>query len=104
MNITMNEISQLFGPFLAGLILGLVYFGGLWFTVKRTIANEHSHFWLLPSLFLRMAIVLLGFYFVSQGKLLNLLVCFCAFLLVRIVLVRRLRPSRNQPGAKIPSL
>jgi F1F0 ATPase subunit 2 len=54
---------------IGGLILGILFFGGLWLTVKRTLGSPYIALWLLGSSLLRTAIVLTGFYFMAQGSL-----------------------------------
>ncbi|CAN5431682.1 hypothetical protein BH09BAC6_BH09BAC6_36260 [soil metagenome] len=46
---------------IGGLILGIVFFGGLWLTVKRTLGSPYVALWLLVSSVVRAAIVLTGF-------------------------------------------
>ena len=51
----------------AGVLLGAVFFGGLWWTVRKGLSSEQPALWFLGSLLLRTSITLAGFYFVSGG-------------------------------------
>ncbi|GIW83184.1 MAG: hypothetical protein KatS3mg105_4991 [Gemmatales bacterium] len=75
----------------AGAALGLFYFGGLWWTVRRIAHAQHPAGLLLASFVLRTLIVLIGFYFVMSGHWERLLACLAGFVMTRIVLIRRVR-------------
>ncbi len=51
----------------AGGLLGAIFFGGLWWTVRKGVSANQPALWFFGSLLLRMAIALAGFYFVSGG-------------------------------------
>jgi len=76
-----------------GALLGALYFGGLWLTVRRLPTLDHPMLWLLASTLTRLALVLAAFFVVSQGHWSWLLACLAGFVAVRIVLVRRARPA-----------
>jgi len=78
------------GALLAGSFLGVVFFGGLWWTVRKGIVSENPALWFLGSLILRTALILAGFYYVSQGHWTRLAACLAGFLIARIILVKRL--------------
>lgn len=63
----MNEVLNLILVLLIGLLLGIVFYGGLWLTVKMTLNKPNPGLWLLLSFVLRMAVVLVGLYAIS-GK------------------------------------
>ncbi len=78
---------------LAGLALGLVYFGGLWWTVMRAPQSPTPMLWFVGSLLLRTLVALSGFYFVSEGQALQLGVCLLGFVAARaLVLVASKKP------------
>lgn len=76
----------------AGLLLGAVYFGGLWWTVKHVVADGNA-LKLVASFFIRAAVVLVGFFGVLQVGLAALGTALVAFLGVRIATTRKLRPE-----------
>ena len=73
---------------ISGLILGFVFFGGLWLTVKKTLGRKDAVLWFFGSSLLRTAIVLTGFYFVAQGNLSQLLVSVAGFVAARFLVLR----------------
>jgi len=81
-----------------GAVLGALYFGGLWLTVRRLPRLDHPMLWLLASTITRLALVLAAFLLVSQGHWTRLLACLIGFVAVRLYLVRRARPT--EPPAK----
>src|ERR1019366_4491667 len=52
---------------LAGAALGVIFFGGLWWTVRQAVSSGHPARWFLGSGLLRTGIVLAGFYLVGGG-------------------------------------
>ena len=77
----------------AGLLLGAMFFGGLWWTVGRGMSSKQPAFWFFGSLLLRMSIVLAGFYFFSGGHWERLLLCLLGFVMVRLVVTWLTRSS-----------
>ena len=65
----MNEFLSLAPPLAAGLLLGAIFFGGLWWTVSKGVSSERPALWFFGSMLLRMSIALAGFYFVGGETL-----------------------------------
>ena len=83
----MIEAPALIFALLAGVMLGAIFFGGLWWTVRLGISSEWAAVWFLGSLLLRTTIALAGFYFVSQGDWRKVLACLLGFLIARFLVV-----------------
>ena len=83
----MNESLILALDWLAGAALGAIFFGGLWWTVRKGVSSGQPAVWFLGSLFLRMTIVLFGFYAISGGHWQRLLVSLMGFVMARVVVV-----------------
>lgn len=79
----MNNILLMVLPFVAGTIIGLLFFGGLWLTVKKALASKIPALWISGSFLLRISITLIGFYYVSQGNWQKLLICLTGFVSAR---------------------
>jgi len=97
----MNETVSLAPALVAGVLLGLMFFGGLWWTVRNSVVHERPALWFLGSLLLRTSIILAGFYFVSGGHWERLLTCLLGFVIARFVLTRLAGPPvqhRNSPA------
>lgn len=85
---TMNETLTLVLAWLAGGLLGTLFFGGLWWTVNRGFSSPRPALWFFGSLLVRMSIVLVGFYFVGHGRWERLVACFLGFIVARFIVVR----------------
>jgi F1F0 ATPase subunit 2 len=84
--------------FLAGGLLGVLFFGGLWWTVQKGVTSETPALWFIGSLLLRTGAILAGFYFVSQGHWSRLVACLLGFLIARVIVVQRLtRAPADEP-------
>ncbi len=88
----MHELIPLALPLGAGLALGAVFFGGLWWTVIRALSSRQPALWFLVSLLLRMSITLAGFFLVGRGNWDRWLACLLGFVGARCI-VQRTRPS-----------
>ena len=79
----MNEILYMLLAFIAGMTLGILFFGGLWFTVKKAVIAKKPAIWFFVSFFLRVSIILIGFYYISLGSWQRLIVCLLGFIVAR---------------------
>ncbi|HLS29580.1 MAG TPA: ATP synthase subunit I [Flavobacteriaceae bacterium] len=84
----MNEVLTLLLALLGGIALGVLFFGGLWLTVRKGLTSKRPTLFFMGSLVLRMAIVLVGFYYIGAGNWKNMLVGLGGFLIARIVITR----------------
>jgi len=71
-----------------GLLLGVFFYGGLWWTVRKGLGSPCPALWFLASYLLRTGIVLAGFYALSSGRWQRLLVCLLGFLAARFFVMR----------------
>jgi F1F0 ATPase subunit 2 len=76
-----------------GAVLGAFYFGGLWMTVRRVGTPQPASL-LFVSFLVRMGVVLLGFYFVMDGRWERLVACMVGFVLARSVLIHFLHDTK----------
>ena len=97
----MNEVLLLALSLSAGMLLGTIFFGGLWWTVRKGVSSEQPAFWFFGSLLLRMSIVLAGFYFVSGGHWERLLLCLVGFVIARLVVTRLTRSSGDNQSVPV---
>ncbi len=72
----------------AGGLLGLLFFGGLWWTVRRAFVSPRPAVWVGGSLLLRMAGAAAGFVLVSAGDWHRLLACLLGFWAARWLVLR----------------
>ncbi len=79
----MHEMLKLVAALASGVLLGAIFFGGLWWTVRRGVTSKRPALWFCGSLLLRTGIVLVGFYFVTGGHWQRLLACLLGFVIAR---------------------
>ena len=94
----MNDSLTLALAGLAGGALGAIFFGGLWWTVRRGIASTQPALWFFASLLLRTSVTLGGFYVVGGGQWERLLMCLLGFVAARVIvtwLSRSVAAHRN---------
>jgi F1F0 ATPase subunit 2 len=89
----MREALTFTSAWMAGLALGVVFYGGLWWTVRRYASSPRPGLWFGGSLLLRMGIALGGFYFVSAGDWKRLVLCLAGFVMARVTVTWATRPS-----------
>lgn len=80
-------------PLVAGMVLGLIYFGGLWMVLRRLPEIKHPAAWLGLSLVVRMLIVLLVLYLLFADSWQQLIMAVLGMLTSRAILVHRIKPG-----------
>src|ERR1035437_7095310 len=91
----MNEPLSLAFALAAGVLLGAMFYGGLWWTVRRGVSSKRVALWFLGSVLLRVGVALAGFYFVAGGHWQRLLRCLLGFVMARIAVTRLTRPPEE---------
>lgn len=84
----MNELVQILMVLITGMLLGALFFGGLWWTVQKGLSVRQPALWFCASMLLRTAVVLTGFYLVAGPDWKRLLVCLVGFIIARFVVIR----------------
>ncbi len=77
----------------AGYLIGMMYFGGLWWTVRRLADSPRPALVLAISYFVRTALLFVGFYLALGDHWLRLIFCFGGFLIARQQWMRKTRRS-----------
>jgi len=83
----MTDVPTVALGLLAGSALGVVFYGGLWWTVRR-VSGRVVGPWLVGSFLLRALIVLAGFFAVARGPWYGVAACFAGFLAARVAVTR----------------
>lgn len=101
----MNDAVVLWMAGGAGASLGVLFFGGLWWTVVKGSLSRHPALWFLGSLMLRTATCLAGFYYASGGQVDRLLACLLGFVIARFIVIwftsahdEQLNPTNHEAG------
>ena len=87
----MSETLNLVLALMAGVSLGALFFGGLWWTIRKSLSSQQPALWFLGSSLLRTMLVLAGFYFISVGHWQRLLVSLLGFAMARLMVTRLTR-------------
>ena len=83
----MDETLSLVLALVAGVLLGAIFFGGLWWTVQKVVSSNRSTLWFFVSLLMRTSILLAGFYLIAHGHWERLLMCLLGFVVARPIVM-----------------
>ena len=84
-----------------GGLLGLIFFGGLWLTVRRSLTAKHPGLWFLSSLALRTSVTMAGFVMIAGGSPAGLLCCTAGFVAAKMLMVVLARRSIRSGGGSL---
>ena len=79
----MRDARFIVAALAAGMCLGSVCFGGLWWTVSRGLAATTPALWFGLSALLRIAVTVSGLYCFARLGLPSLIACLCGLLMAR---------------------
>lgn len=79
-----------------GIMLGCVYFGGLWLTVCRLQHSRQPGLAMLTSLLVRLALVTLGLYLLAGGHWQRYAAALAGLLIARWWWIRRIVPREAE--------
>ena len=85
---------------LAGAMLGVVFFAGLWWTVRQLGSSRHVALLFLFSLLFRTGLVIVGFYFILGDSWQRLLAGLVGFIVVRLFATRYMHKTEQSHTAK----
>lgn len=95
----MNELTFIILSVFGGFLLGLFFFAGLWWTIKKSIVSKHAALLMLSSMTIRVCVVLSAFYYISLGSWKRILGCLAGFVLSKII-VNRWTKRESEKGTK----
>lgn len=95
------SLWRLIGALVGGGALGLFYFGGLWWTVRRLETTHNAGFFFAGSFIVRTAVTVAGLWLIAfwpmgGGSWPLLVTALAGFILMRHWLTRRLGPISNR--------
>lgn len=92
--VTLDGVAAL----LAGGLLGVFFYAGLWWTIRQGASSPTPLRWFFASLVVRTSIVLTGFYVVGAGQPGRMGLCLLGFILARVIVFRITRPVSTVRG------
>ena len=95
----MNDALILVFSGIAGVAIGAVFFGGLWWTVRRGMQSPRPALWFLASILVRMGIAITGFYFVGADQWQRFAACLVGFVIARLLITWKTRPTQEEHHA-----
>jgi len=99
--VSVSQAPALLLAFVAGLGLGLFYFGGLWLTVRRLPAARQPALLALGSMLARTVVVVAVLWLLLGLGVERLLAGVAGFLVMRTALVRGLRPGKDRDAEPV---
>lgn len=92
----MNEIVKVMIFFLAGAGIGIFYFGGLWWTLRKLSRSRRPHLLTLSSFLVRSGFCLAGLFWIArEGRWEYMVSSLLGIIGARWVLIRLLSPERE---------
>ena len=98
MTVTTADLMAYVPALLGGLLTGLLYYGGLWWTLQRLADTQHPGLLLGMSFLARTVIALAALFWFTDLQLSQILVFMVAFVIMRLVLTRRWGPNSRAAG------
>jgi F1F0 ATPase subunit 2 len=80
----------------SGVLLGVLVFGGLWWTVRYGLASPNPGLWFGISALLRLAVVLVTFYYMAIAGLSSAMICLLGLLVARLAITRFTRSLHQE--------
>lgn len=96
----MSDVLMLVAVLGAGMVLGVVYFGGLWATIQRLASARRPAVLAFTSFVLRTVVVVAGLTVLYSGDVRRLGIGVLGLLVVRTVAVRQARVSLTAAGGQ----
>jgi F1F0 ATPase subunit 2 len=81
----MSEPMWILISLITGLILGIVFFGGLYWTIRIGLTAKYPGLIFSFSFLLRTGVTLAAILWVSNGKPMRILTCLMGFVVVRLL-------------------
>ncbi len=89
---TSDELRYLLS-WAAGVALGGMFFGGLWWTVRLGMTSKRAAFWFLGSMLARTSLVLVGIFLITRGHWERMVPCLAGFIMARLAVSWFTRPQ-----------
>lgn len=77
--------------FLIGLLIGVLYFGGLYYSTQKFNDVRSPGLFMSLSMLIRMGILLVGLYYLAQSGYKSVLIGFLGIMIIRFVSVSKVK-------------
>ncbi len=77
----------MFVRLIGGILLGIIFFGGLYWSVNQLSKVRHPAVLMIVSAFVRMGILLFGIYLLADSNIKNIFAILIGVILVKVVMV-----------------
>lgn len=87
--------------FFIGIILGILYFGGLYLTVQKIYKSKNPSFLMVISLVIRMGGLVAAFFYISKNGYKNILFTLLGIIVARFIMIyvaRKQKINLNKGG------
>ncbi len=91
----MSDVGQIGLSALFGVLLGMVFFGGLFWTVQRGLQSQRPALTFVVSYFVRIFFVAICFWWMASHQWGSLPTCLCALVATRSVFTRLTRRGQR---------
>jgi F1F0 ATPase subunit 2 len=82
--------------FFIGIILGIIFFGGLYWTVLKLNYVKYPSLLIMGSFLLRMAVLLLGLYFISKNGYKGVLFALLGIIVLKFVMIFTMKKPKTK--------
>ena len=77
--------TRLLMALVAGIIIGCLFYGGLWWTIQKRLGARRAALWFVGGFVVRMVITVGGIYWVANGQWQRLVACMLGFVAGRLL-------------------
>lgn len=81
----------MFISFLFGFLIGIVYFGGLYYSTRKFKDVKNPAIFMFLSFIIRMAVLIAGFYYLAKIDYKNVLIGLIGVILVRFIMIFKVK-------------
>ena len=94
------DISLLAFSLAAGILAGLFFFGGLWWTVRKLASTRQFKLVLFSSFVIRTLVLLIILYLGCGGDIIRIACYMVGFIIVRTVMIRKISYHPVDPSGR----
>lgn len=85
-----GQLMQYGGMILLGMILGIIFFGGLWLTIRKMSTTTRPALLFMASVIVRSAVVLVAIWYFASHDAMSMALCLLGFIGIRLLATRNI--------------